>query len=54
MVLALGLAPDFVGGELLVTMTFGVVLISLVVQGLSMPWLLRRLRISDKGVSTGR
>ncbi|MFI5245687.1 MAG: cation:proton antiporter [Gemmatimonadales bacterium] len=45
MVLALGLAPDVAGGQLLVTMTFGVVLISLVAQGLSMPWLLRRLRI---------
>jgi CPA1 family monovalent cation:H+ antiporter len=47
MVLALGLASDVAGGQLLVTMTFGVVLISLVAQGLSMPWLLRRLRIHD-------
>ncbi|MGH7655999.1 MAG: cation:proton antiporter [Gemmatimonadaceae bacterium] len=46
MVLALGLAPDVAGGGLLVTMTFGVVLISLVVQGLSMPLLLRRLGIA--------
>lgn len=54
MVLALGLAPDFAGGGTLVTMTFGVVLISLVAQGLSMPWLLRRLRIPAEPVSTIR
>jgi CPA1 family monovalent cation:H+ antiporter len=48
MVLALGLASDVAGGQLLVTMTFGVVLISLVAQGLSMPWLLRRLRIQGE------
>ena len=47
MVLALGLAPDFAGGETLVTMTFGVVLISLVLQGLTMPWLLRAIRIPE-------
>jgi CPA1 family monovalent cation:H+ antiporter len=47
MVLALGLAPDFAGGETLVTMTFGVVLISLVLQGLTMPSLLRALRIPE-------
>jgi CPA1 family monovalent cation:H+ antiporter len=48
MVLALGLAPDFAGRRLLVTMTFGVVVISLVVQGLTMPWLLRALRIPEQ------
>ncbi|HEX7545879.1 MAG TPA: sodium:proton antiporter [Gemmatimonadaceae bacterium] len=48
MVLVLGLASDVAGGQLLVTMTFGVVLISLVAQGLSMPWLLRRLRIQGE------
>ena len=46
MVLALGLAPDSPGRGLLVTMTFGVVLISLAVQGLTMPWLLKRLGIA--------
>jgi CPA1 family monovalent cation:H+ antiporter len=45
MVLALGVAPGFAHGELLVTMTFGVVFISLVLQGLTMPWMLRMLRI---------
>jgi NhaP-type Na+/H+ or K+/H+ antiporter len=37
-----------------ITVGWSVVLNSLVPQGLSMPWLLRRLRISDKGVSAGR
>ena len=47
MVLALGVAPGFARGELLVTMTFGVVFISLVLQGLTMPWMLRALRIAE-------
>jgi NhaP-type Na+/H+ or K+/H+ antiporter len=36
MVLALAVAPEFSGGSLLITMTFGVVLASLLIQGLSM------------------
>jgi CPA1 family monovalent cation:H+ antiporter len=48
MVLALGLAPEFAGRQMLVTMTFGVVVISLVLQGLTMPLLLRALRINER------
>ena len=40
MVLALGLAIDFPYRESLITMTYGVVVLSLLVQGLTMPWLL--------------
>jgi monovalent cation:H+ antiporter, CPA1 family len=45
MVLVLGLGPDFPHRELLVTMTFGVVILSIVVQGLTMGPLLRRLKL---------
>lgn len=45
MVLVLSLRPDFPHRELLVNMTFGVVLISIIMQGLSMGPLLRRLSI---------
>ena len=41
MVLALSLASGFPHRDLLITMTYGVVLVSLLVQGLTMPWLLR-------------
>lgn len=47
MVLALSLPYAFPSRPLLVTVTFGVVLLSIVVQGLSMPWMVRRLRITD-------
>ncbi len=47
MVLALALALDFPHRALLVTMTFGVVLLSLLVQGISMPLLLTRLGLVD-------
>ncbi|HEY7233392.1 MAG TPA: Na+/H+ antiporter [Gemmatimonadaceae bacterium] len=43
MVLALGLPLTFPHRTLLVTMTYGVVVVSLLVQGLTMPSLLRRL-----------
>jgi monovalent cation:H+ antiporter, CPA1 family len=43
MVLALALPAEFPHRQQLITMTFGVVLVSLLVQGLSMSWLLRRL-----------
>ncbi|MCS6914180.1 MAG: cation:proton antiporter [Myxococcales bacterium] len=43
MVLVLGLPPHFPHAELLRTMTFGVVIISILVQGLTMAPLLRRL-----------
>lgn len=49
MVLVLGLAADFPNRELLVHMTFGVVILSIVIQGLTMNPLLRKL-----GVTTGR
>ena len=51
MVLALALAPDFGERSLLVTMTFGVVVMSILVQGLTMPPLLRRLGLVDDGVN---
>jgi len=45
MVLVLGLAPEFPHRELLITMTFGVVVLSILIQGLSMSPLLRRLAL---------
>ncbi len=48
MVLVLSLAPDFPHRELLVTMTFGVVLLSILAQGLTMSSLLRRLGIVER------
>ncbi len=46
MVLALSLPADFPHRDQLITMTVGVVLLSLLVQGLSMSWLLRLLGIA--------
>ena len=43
MVLALALPADFPSRHLIVSMTFGVVLLTILVQGLSMPWLAGRL-----------
>jgi CPA1 family monovalent cation:H+ antiporter len=40
MVLALGLVANFPHRDLLITMTYGVVILSLLVQGLTMPALL--------------
>jgi monovalent cation:H+ antiporter, CPA1 family len=45
MVLVLSLAPDFPQRELLITMTFGVVVLSILIQGLTMGPLLRKLGI---------
>jgi len=45
MVLALALPPTFPHRTQLVAMTYGVVLLSLVLQGLSMPWMIRRLEV---------
>lgn len=45
MVLALALPFTFPNRNLLITLTFGVVLLSILIQGLSMAWLLRRLGI---------
>jgi len=46
MVLALGLPADFPHRELLVNMTFGVVVLSIIVQGLTMAPLLKRLKVT--------
>jgi CPA1 family monovalent cation:H+ antiporter len=48
MVLALALPADFPHRDQLVAMTFGVVLLSLVLQGMSMSWLLRRLGLVNE------
>ena len=54
MVLALALPSDFIHRDLLITMTFGVVVLSILLQGLTMSTLLRRLGIGDgaAGVSS--
>lgn len=46
MVLVLGIDPDFHHRELLVNMTFGVVILSILVQGLTMSPLLRWLKVA--------
>jgi len=46
MVLALALPDDFPQRALLIALTTGVVVISVIVQGLSIPWLLRRMGIA--------
>lgn len=51
MVLALSLPPAFPHRELLVTMTFGVVVLSLLIQGLTMAPLLRRLGLVTSGAA---
>jgi CPA1 family monovalent cation:H+ antiporter len=48
MVLALALAFDFPQRSLLITMTFGVVLLSLLIQGLTMSWLLKQLGLGAR------
>ena len=50
MVLALALPKDFPFRELLLTMTFGVVILSIVIQGLSMGRLLKWLKLAGKQV----
>lgn len=51
MVLALALPRDFSFRELLVTMTYGVVLLSIILQGLSIGWVLRRLGLDRSSES---
>ena len=51
MVLALALPFDFPNRELLITLTFGVVLLSILVQGLTMQPLLRRVGLALNGDS---
>jgi monovalent cation/hydrogen antiporter len=46
---ALGLSPLFPGRDLLLFLTFAVVLATLVGQGLTLPWLIRRVGIGDDG-----
>jgi CPA1 family monovalent cation:H+ antiporter len=46
---ALALAPDFEQRDLLIFLTFAVILATLVVQGLTLPALIRVLRIQDDG-----
>jgi CPA1 family monovalent cation:H+ antiporter len=48
MALALGLNPALEGRDLLIVLTFGVVLISLLLQGLSMSYLLRKLGLGGQ------
>ncbi len=47
MVLALSLPADFANRDLMITTTFGVVVLSILVQGLSMGWVLRRLGLIE-------
>lgn len=51
MVLVLALPRDFAHRDLLVTMTFGVVILSILLQGLSMKLLLRKLKLAGTGPS---
>lgn len=54
MVLVLSLPPDFPHRDLLQAMTFGVVLLTILVQGLTMAPLLRRMRMPLGDASAGR
>ena len=54
MALALGLPPATPGRELLIAMAFGVVLFTLVVQGLTLPLVIRWLGLARSGRATGR
>lgn len=47
MALALSIPLDLPGREQIVTLVFGAVLFSLVVQGLSLPWLVKQLKVSN-------
>jgi CPA1 family monovalent cation:H+ antiporter len=46
---ALALAPDFEQRDLLIFLTFAVILATLVIQGLTLPGLIRLLRVQDDG-----
>ncbi len=48
MVLALSLPMDFPHRAQLLAMTYGVVLLSLILQGISMPWVIRGLGVGDR------
>lgn len=49
---ALALPPPFPGRDLLLFLTFAVVLATLVGQGLTLPWLIRKLAVGDDGSTT--
>ncbi len=51
MVLALGLPTDFPHRQIIVTMTYGVVTLSILLQGTSMKWLLRRLGVVEESAA---
>lgn len=48
---ALALAPDFLQRSLILFLTFCVILATLVGQGLTLPWLIRRLRVVSSGAA---
>lgn len=54
MVLTLGLPVDTPGRALLINLVFGVVALSLFLQGLTMPPLMRRLQIVSTGITVSR
>jgi CPA1 family monovalent cation:H+ antiporter len=54
MVLALALPSDFPNRALLIDLTFGVVVLSIVVQGMTMQWLIRRLSLTQDASSHSR
>jgi CPA1 family monovalent cation:H+ antiporter len=47
MALALSIPLNLVGREMVIALVFGAVLVSLVAQGLSLPWLVKRLKITS-------
>lgn len=51
MALALSLPPSLAGREALIAIVFGTVLLSLVGQGVSLPWLVQRLKLSHTSES---
>ena len=51
MALALSLPPSLAGREELIALVFGTVLISLVGQGVSLPWLVSRLKLTHTSES---
>jgi CPA1 family monovalent cation:H+ antiporter len=53
MVLALGLPAQFEHRDFLVTLTFGVVVLSILVQGTTMGWLLRRVGVARESSERG-
>jgi CPA1 family monovalent cation:H+ antiporter len=53
MVLALALSADLSRRQLLIDMTFGVVIVSLLLQGLTIPWLTNRLASPEPPATSG-